>query len=222
MYGFCSCLCFNKSYFIHNENLIMQLDDLRLIEQLSRSRSLAQTARALDQTPAAVSLRLKRMEQKLGASLVQRTTRTLVLTEQGQRLVQAAREALAIVDEIPQRVGGAHAPLAGHLQVAAPFGFARAYIAPAMARFRALHPAVQCSLQLSEHPVGELDRANLLVIQVGILHDSGLIAHAICDNARWLVASPYIRRIWRSINALPCAKTMKITRYGASRVAMRW
>jgi DNA-binding transcriptional LysR family regulator len=173
----------------------MQLEDLRLIEQLTRSSTLAQTARALDQTPAAISLRLKRLEQKLGTSLVQRTTRTLVFTEQGKRLVEAAREALSIVDEIPQRVGGAAAPLSGHLQVAGPFGFARAYIAPALARFRALHPAVQCTLQLSEHPLGELDRANVLAIQIGHLNDSGLIAHAICDNARWLVASPaYVAR----------------------------
>jgi DNA-binding transcriptional LysR family regulator len=173
----------------------MQLDDLRLMEQISRSRTLAQTAHALDQTPAAISLRLKRLEQKLGASLVQRTTRTLVLTEQGQRLVQAAREALAIVDEIAQRMGGADAPLTGHLHVAGPFGFSRAYIAPALVRFRALHPSVHCTLQLSEHPVGELDRANSLAIQVGALNDSGLIAHPVCDNARWLVASPaYIAR----------------------------
>jgi DNA-binding transcriptional LysR family regulator len=173
----------------------MQLDDLRLIEQLSRSKSLAQAARVLDQTPAAISIRLKRLEQKLGASLVQRTTRTLVLTEPGQRLVQAAREALAIVDEIPHRVGGANTLLAGHLHVAGPFGFSRAYIAPALAQFRRLHPQVRCTLQLSEHPLGELDRANLLVVQVGALNDSGLIARPVCDNARWLVASPaYLSR----------------------------
>ncbi|MFM2399972.1 MAG: HTH-type transcriptional regulator DmlR, partial [Pseudomonadota bacterium] len=148
----------------------MQINDLRLIDQLSRSTSLAHAARALDQTPAAISLRLKRMEQKLNVSLVQRTTRSLVLTEHGMRLVQAARETLAIVDEIAQRVGGEGAALAGSLQVAGSFGFARAYLAPTLARFARLHPAVRCTLQLSEHPVGELDRANVLVVQVGALH----------------------------------------------------
>jgi DNA-binding transcriptional LysR family regulator len=66
----------------------MHLDDLGLFLRVAQTLSLSETARQLDQTPSAVSARLKRIEEELGVRLVERTTRSLRLTPEGQRFMQ--------------------------------------------------------------------------------------------------------------------------------------
>src|SRR5258706_5389701 len=66
----------------------MQLDDLALVLRVAQALSLSEAARQLDQTPSAVSARLKRIEQELGVRLVERTTRSLRLTPEGERFTQ--------------------------------------------------------------------------------------------------------------------------------------
>src|SRR5258706_13149793 len=66
----------------------MQLDDLGLFLRVAHARSLSEAARKLDQTPSSVSARLKRVEEELGVRLVERTTRTLRLTPEGERFLQ--------------------------------------------------------------------------------------------------------------------------------------
>ena len=66
----------------------MHLDDLRLFLRVAHAQSLSEAARQLDQSPASVSARLKRIEEELGVRLVERTTRALHLTPEGERFLQ--------------------------------------------------------------------------------------------------------------------------------------
>lgn len=173
---------------------MLSTDDLRFIDQLAKSGTLAAAARELNVTPPALSMRLKKLEATLGASLVIRDSRRLALTPEGARLLALAREALERIRAIPEAVRVTSQTLVGPLRVAAPFGFGRAYVGPMLARFHAEHPAVQSTLVLTETPLAQMDAADV-VVHIGHVRDSSWVAYPLARNDRWLVASPkYLAR----------------------------
>ena len=174
---------------------MISLDDLRFIACLSRNASLAQAARALDVTPPALSLRLKGLESRIGTALVIRTTRRLSLTDMGELLAGRAEAILDDVEAVTDAVRGGHQSLSGRLRIVAPFGFGRAFVAPALATFAARHTAIDCELLLSSRPSHEHEAQFDVIVHVGELSDSSLVAYPLARNARWLCASPqYMQR----------------------------
>ena len=168
---------------------MIQLEDLRLVDALARAPSLSAAARALNVTPPALSMRLSRLEQRLGLSLAVRSARQLSLTEEGQHLAQQAAELLARMEALPDLLRADPGRLTGSLRVSAPFGFGRRHVAPVLAQFAALHPAVQLHLDLQETPWP--DRRNSdLVVHVGSVRDSAWVARTLATNERWLCVSP--------------------------------
>lgn len=173
---------------------MITLDDLRFVEALSRTGSLSAASRALNVTPPALSMRLKKLESLLGVSLVIRSSRHLRFTSEGERLVSEAQTLLRRVEALPQAMKLAGDDLAGRLRIVAPFGFGRAHIAPLVARFWALHPALRPELELSDNP-WRASRGADVVIHIGELRDSSWVAHLLARNARWVCASPaYLNR----------------------------
>lgn len=173
---------------------MITLDDLRFVDALSRTGSLSAAARALDVTPPALSMRLKRLEQALGVGLVVRSSRSLRFTGEGERLVAEAQALLGRIEALPDELSAAGRSVAGRLQVVAPFGFGRHHVAPLIARFAAKHPAVRVALDLSERPWRENQDADV-VIHIGEARDSAWIAHLLARNSRWVCASPeHVRR----------------------------
>jgi DNA-binding transcriptional LysR family regulator len=170
------------------------LDDLRLIEALSRTGSLSAAARALNVTPPALSMRLKKLEQTLAVSLVVRNSRHLRFTSEGERLVAEAAAILTRVNALSSALATDGRELAGRLNVVSSFGFGRLHVAPLIARFAAQHPAVQVTLDLSEKPWTESRGADV-VIHIGAVRDSSWVGHLLARNARWVCASPdYLQR----------------------------
>lgn len=171
---------------------MIALEDLRFLVALSRTGSLSAAARALDVTPPALSMRLKKLEAVLGASLVVRNSRGLRFTPEGEQLVHEAQSLLARVDSLADSLSGR--VFAGPLRVVAPFGFGRVHVAPVMAAFIRDHPQVRATLDLSEAPWNSHVEADV-VIHIGTVRDSSWVAHLLARNARWVCASPgYLRR----------------------------
>lgn len=173
---------------------MITLADLRFIEALARAGSLSGAARSLNVTPPALSMRLKKLEQLLGVSLVVRSSRRMRFTGEGEHLVHEAQALLGRIETLPEALGGEGRGLAGPLRVVAPFGFGRLHVAPTIARFAARHPAVRLTLDLSERPWTDSGDADV-VIHIGAVRDSTWVAHLLARNARWVCASPaYLRR----------------------------
>ncbi|MDI1285352.1 MAG: LysR family transcriptional regulator [Reyranella sp.] len=173
---------------------MITLADLRFIEALARAGSLSGAARALNVTPPALSMRLKKLERSLGLSLVVRSSRRVRFTGEGEHLVHEAQALLGRIEALPEVLGGEGRGLAGPLRVVAPFGFGRLHVAPMIARFAVQHPAVRVTLDLSEKPWTDSGDADV-VIHIGAVRDSTWVAHLLARNARWVCASPaYLRR----------------------------
>jgi DNA-binding transcriptional LysR family regulator len=171
------------------------ITDLRFFVTITESGSLAEAARRLDVTPSAVSQRLRQLESRLGLQLAHRSTRRFALTEEGE-LFHAGVAALLedldrLVDSLRERSG----EVAGTLNVGGPLGFGRNYLAAAIADFHSLHPRLKVSLTLSDAlSAADANRFDMIV-HIGSLMDSSMVAYPIAPNARFVCAAPaYLAR----------------------------
>lgn len=161
---------------------------------LVKQGSLAATARELNLTPPAVSRRLSQLEERLGVRLLNRTTRRISLTSEGEVYFANALRILSDIDEMERLVSSSRAAPKGLLRVNAPLGFGRSYIGPAISAFTKTYPDVEVQLHLTDRPVSLPDEAIDVSIRFGDMPDSRLIAKKIAANRRLLCASPtYLR-----------------------------
>lgn len=175
-----------------------QASDLNFFALLAKKASLSATARELDVTPAAVSKRLAQLEQRLGVRLLNRTTRRISLTNEGEVYLTNARRIIAEIEELEGLVSSSRAVPKGLLRVNAPLGFGRAYIAPAISAFAKRYPEVEVQLQLTDRPMSLGDEAFDVGIRFGELPDARLVARRIAANRRLLCAAPsYLKRVGR-------------------------
>lgn len=167
-----------------------QTNELEFFVTLNREGSLAATARALNITPPAVTMRLAAMETRLGVRLVNRTTRRLSLTTEGELyLLHASRILQDLRDMENLLTNGSQSPR-GPIRLNATLGFGRTVIAPLVSRFCKIYPDVQVSLEVTDRPVDLIENSFDLAIRFGELPDSRLNARRIMSNRRFLCASP--------------------------------
>ncbi|MGO4606105.1 LysR family transcriptional regulator [Variovorax sp. 2RAF20] len=172
---------------------MIQIEDMQLAAALLREPSLSAAARALDVTPPALSMRLRKLEAALGLSLATRTARRLGLTPEGERFAREAAALLGQIEGLRESMQRDDRRLTGALRIAAPFGYGRQYIAPMLARFARLHPGLRVQLDLRETPWPDRHDADA-VIHIGTVRDSSWVARTLSANERWLCASPdYLR-----------------------------
>lgn len=164
--------------------------DLSFFHLLAKQGSLVATARELGITPPAVSKRLSQLEARLGARLVNRTTRSMSLTAEGELYFSHAARILTQIDEVEQLVGNAQATPQGLIRVNASLGFGRRHIGPALAAFFSQYPQVQVQLEISDHPLDLTAHGFDLGIRFGTLPDAAFHARKIASNRRLLCASP--------------------------------
>lgn len=172
-----------------------RFSDLDLFVRVVRRASLSGAAQELGLTGAAVSKRLAALERRLGVRLIQRTTRRLSVTAEGERYMAEGAGLLAALDELEHGMRGNNAVPAGLLRVNATFGFGRRAIADALASFARRHPALEVQLHLSDRPVNLVEEGFDLGIRIGELADASLGARKLLDNRRILCAAPaYLER----------------------------
>lgn len=168
----------------------MIVEDYRLFVAVAEAGSLSAAARALDLSPAMVSKRVARLEERLGVTLAHRTTRRLALTAQGDRFVGEVRDILAAIDRVEAGLGGDRDAPAGPLRLTVPTSFGRLHIAPRLARFLAAYPRVALDVDLSDAFVDLTAGGVDLAIRIAHTHDERLVAHRLADSRRILCAAP--------------------------------
>ncbi|ACO79286.1 Transcriptional regulator, LysR family [Azotobacter vinelandii CA] len=166
------------------------VSELTFFTLLVRLGSLAATARELNLTPPAVSKRLAQLERRLGVRLLNRTTRSISLTGEGELYLLNAQRILGEIEEMERQVSSSRAAPKGLLRVNAPLGFGRTYVGPAISSFVKRYPDVEVQLQLTDRPINLPNDAIDVGIRFGELPDSRLIARRIASNRRLLCAAP--------------------------------
>ena len=173
----------------------IQPSDLGFFSALAGAGSLSAAARELGVTTPAVSKHLAQMEARLGISLVNRTTRRMSLTPEGELYLDNARRILGQIDDMEQLLGVSKATPKGLLRVNATLGFGRSHVAPLISRFVRQHPQVEVQLQLSVNPPPLTDDSFDVCIRFGAPPDARVIARHVAPNRRLLCASPaYLAR----------------------------
>jgi len=164
--------------------------EMAFFSLLARCGSFSATARELNVSTPAVSKRLAQMEARLGVQLLNRTTRRVSLTPEGETYLAHARRILADIADMEQLVSRTQSTPQGLLRVNATLGFGRSHIAPLISDFVRSHPQVQVQLQLSVDPPPLASDAFDVCIRFGEPPDARVIARRIAPNRRLLCAAP--------------------------------
>jgi LysR family transcriptional activator of dmlA len=166
------------------------LSELEFFSLLVKTGSLAAAARELDLTPPAVTKRLAQMEARLGVRLLNRTTRRISLTNEGEVYLAHARHILTEVEEMEQLVSSSRVTPKGLLRVSATLGFGRTHLTPLVSAFVRQYPEVDVQLMLYDRAQsfseGEFDVA----VRFGEPSDGRILARKIAPNRRLVCASP--------------------------------
>jgi len=167
-----------------------RLTDIAVFVRVVERGSFTRAAEELELSRAVVSKYLTRLEERLGARLLHRTTRRLSLTEAGAALFEASRGALERIDEAEDAVAKFQKAPRGRLRVSAPMGFGILHLGAAVADFLRAYPEVSIDLQLDDRYVNLLEEGVDLAIRIGQLTDSSLIARKLASDELIVIASP--------------------------------
>lgn len=164
--------------------------EMAFFSVLVRAGSFSAAARELNLTTAAVSKRMNQLEARLGARLLNRTTRRIGLTPEGEIYLANARRILAEIDDMEQMIANAVTAPKGLLRVNATLGFGRSHIAPLVSDFVKQYPEVEVQLQLTVNPPSLVEDAYDVCIRFGEPPDARVIARRIASNRRLICAAP--------------------------------
>jgi DNA-binding transcriptional LysR family regulator len=165
-------------------------EDLEIFARVVAAGSMSAAGRELGISPAVVSKRLRRLEDRLGARLLQRTTRQIALTDAGQGFYERVVAVLAGLEEAEVFVSRRSALARGTLKVSAPTSFGRMHVAPHLGPFMRSNPDLSINLVLSDNFVDIVGDGYDLAIRIAELADSSLVARKLAPVHRFLVAAP--------------------------------
>lgn len=165
------------------------LGDLEIFVRVVSTGSMSAAGRLLGLSPAVVSKRIKRLEERLGTRLLQRTTRQISLTEAGQGFYDRVLGVLAGVEDAEAFASGRSGQVRGTLRISAPTSFGRVHVAPHLKTIMDAHPDITVNLILSDTFVDIVGEGFDLAIRIGELIDSSLVARRLAPVRRILCAS---------------------------------
>jgi DNA-binding transcriptional LysR family regulator len=164
--------------------------DLDVFAHVVTAKSMSAAGRQLKLSPAVISKRIRRLEERLGVRLLQRTTRQLSLTEAGQGFYERVVSVLASIEDAEAWVASGTGQARGTLRVSAPTSFGRLHIAPHLKPFLDANPMVTVDLILSDSFVDIIAEGFDLAVRIADLQDSSLVAKRLAPNHRVLCAAP--------------------------------
>jgi DNA-binding transcriptional LysR family regulator len=182
------------------------MDRLAAMEAFVRvveAGSFSGVARELGATQSAVSKQVAALESRLGVQLLSRTTRSISLTDEGRAFYEQALRIVADVREAEGSVRAGARAMQGRLRIGAAVGFGRFLLFPVVRDFMALHPQLEVDLQLSDSFVDVVAQGLDVVVRVGELSDSSLIAQRLGSANRSVVASRALAASLNQAQALP-------------------
>lgn len=167
-----------------------RLTALRVFAAVAESGSFSATAEQLDMSRAMVTRYVGTLEQWLGARLLQRTTRSVTLTDAGESCLRRGQQMLALVDDVEQETSRHGTALRGQLRVTCSVSFAYAQMAAALTDFLKQHPQLKIDLNASDGALNLVEARIDLAIRISAEPDPTLIGRVLtpCDSV--LVASP--------------------------------
>src|SRR5258708_30248368 len=159
------------------------------------SQGFSAAAPALGLTPSAVSKLVTRLETRLGVRLLQRTTRALHLTEEGEAFYATARRIVGEIETLESQITDPRDTPQGLLRVTTSLAFATHQLAPVVAEFLARYPAVQLELLPSDRVLDIVDEGIDVALRIGRLADTSFMARKIGADKRQVCAAPaYLAR----------------------------
>lgn len=187
-----------------------RIDAMRAFVSVVAEGSFSRAAELLQLSPQLVSKYVSQLENKLNVRLLNRTTRRVNLTEAGMQYFQHAQQILASVDEMDQQLGGLHQNPKGTLRISAPVSFSIKHLAPLLAKFQQEYPLIDLDLQLNDRKVDVVDEGFDVVLRIGELKSSSLVAKYVAPVRVILCASPdYLKQ-----HGIPmCPEDLKHHRY---------
>src|SRR5450830_1061419 len=172
-----------------------QFKQISTFVDVAAKGSLSAAARAEGIAPAMIGRRLDALEERLGVKLLQRTTRKIVLTNEGTAFLEDCQRILTDLEDAESSVSERSAKASGSLLISAPAGFGRQHVAPLVPSFLAEHRDVTLTLNLNDRIVDLIGEGIDVAIRIADLTDSNLISVKLADNDRVIVAAPaYLRR----------------------------
>jgi DNA-binding transcriptional LysR family regulator len=171
----------------------MRLEGLEAFVMVVDTGSFSSAAERLGIARSMVSRRIAELEARLGAQLLQRTTRRLSLTDAGRDFYERASRILIDLDEAEQSITTGQAALRGRLRIAAPLSFGVLHLAPALNEFARQHPELSLDIELDDRTINLVEEGFDLAIRIGHLQDSTLVARplapvrfVVCASAEYL------------------------------------
>jgi DNA-binding transcriptional LysR family regulator len=167
-----------------------RIDAMQAFVAVADLEGFAPAARKLKLSPSAVTRLIAALEERLGARLLQRTTRKVALTDTGRHYLERARRILADVEEAERAAEGERTRPSGRLVVSAPLGFGRLHVSPVMSAYLKRYGEVSGELRLEDRMISLVEDGIDLAVRIGHLADSSLVARHVGEMRRIVVASP--------------------------------
>lgn len=166
-----------------------RIDAMQAFVAVADLQGFAPAARKLGLSPSGVTRLIAALEDRLGARLLQRTTRSVTLTDAGARYLERVRRIVADVDEAEAAAARERTRPVGRLVVTAPVGFGRIHVSPVMSAYLNRYPEVSGELRLEDRLINLVEDGVDLAVRIGHLPDSSLVARQAGEMRRIVVAS---------------------------------
>ncbi len=167
-----------------------RFEEMNVFVKVAESTGFAAAARRLNLSPPTVTRAIAALEARIGALLFSRTTRSVRLTEAGQRYFEDCRRMLSELQDIEEIAFGAHAMPRGQLSLTAPVMFGQMFMLPLLREFLDSHPQVNARLLLNDRVLSLVDEGFDLAVRIGDLPDSSLVAVPLARVRRVICAAP--------------------------------
>jgi DNA-binding transcriptional LysR family regulator len=175
--------------------MIDHASEMAAFVRVVNAKGFSAAAPALGLTPSAVSKLVTRLEARLGVRLLQRTTRAIHLTEEGEVFYDQARRIVGEIESLESSIVDRRGAVQGLLRVTTSLAFATHQLTPILAEFMVRHPALQLALLPTDRVVDIVEEGIDVAIRIGRLADSSFMARRIGEDKRVICASPdYLAR----------------------------
>lgn len=171
------------------------LNSLVIFAQVVEANSFSEAARRLKMPTSTVSRRVAELEEELGVRLIERSTRSLRLTDVGTEVLEHAQRTVEVSEAVSNIASNHLSNVSGRLRIAAPPSISDSLLAPLVGAFQASYPAVRVQVSITERIVDQIAEGVDLAFRVGELEDSSLVARRLLTYRHQVVASPaYLKK----------------------------
>ena len=167
-----------------------RFQEMQVFLAVAEEQGFAAAARRLNMSPPSVTRAVAALEERIGTLLLARTTRSVHITEAGQRYLDDCRRILAELEEAEESAAGSHAIARGQLTLTAPVLFGELFVTPVLVDYLEQHPAVSIKALLVDRVVSMVDEGIDVAVRIGNLPDSGLHSVKVGEVRLVVCASP--------------------------------